>query len=181
MSLVNLKNFTNKDLSINEFFIIEKKINKTLTIKNDFFTAHFTIREYKHSCTASFFINLSKEKSQKADVKDFIYLFQSFDLIPEKIMKIIKSKIQNEKATFFNNTFDISNKKDKGAGLYFILKSMKHFSYLESINCVFFLEDYFLQYRDKCKLPLLIEIEKYSLFRKENEDLIDYLELNFKK
>lgn len=181
MSLVNLKNFTNKELSINEFFIIEKKINKTLTIKNDFFTAHFTIKEYKHSYTASFFINISKEKHQEADIKEFFYLAQYFDLIPDKIIDIIKTKIQKEKRTFFSSSFKISNKKDDGSGLYFILKSTEHFSYLESINCTFFLEGYFLQYRDKCKLPLLIDIEKDSLFRKENEDLIDYLELNFKK
>lgn len=181
MSLVNIKNFINKELSINEFFIIEKKINTTLTIKNDFFTAHFTIGEYKHNYRVSFFINLSREKSQKADIKEFLYLTQYFDLIPEKTIDIIKTKIQKEKGTFFSNSFGISNKKDNGAGLYFILESTEHFSYLESINCAFFLEDYFSQYRDKCKLPLLIDIEKDSLFRKEYEDLIDYLELNFKK
>jgi hypothetical protein len=181
MSLVNLKNFTNKELPIDEFFIVEKRVNKTLTLKNNFFTSHFTIKEYPYSCSVSFFINISKEKHQETDIKEFFYLAQYFDLIPEKIIDIIKNKIQKEKGTFFSNSFEISNKKDDGAGLYFILKSTEHFSYLESINCTFFLEDYFLQHRDKCKLPLLINIEKGTLFRKENEDLIDYLELNFKK
>ena len=181
MSLVNLKSFTDKELSIDEFFIIEKRVNKTLTIKNNFFTAHFTIKEYHCSYSVSFFINVSKEKHQETDIKEFFYLAQYFDLITEKTIDTIKIKIQKEKGTFFSNSFEISNKKNDGSGLYFILKSTEHFSYLESINCTFFLEDYFSQYRDKCKLPLLIDIKKDSLFRKENEDLINYLELNFKK